>query len=68
MNNFNKYYYNKDYDIFKKELDIIDNINVNEIDKGFTEKYILTDFNVIFKVNFDDFIKKLFEKLKHLMI
>ena len=39
MNNFNKYYYSKDYDSSKKELDIIDNINVNEIGKEFTKNH-----------------------------
>ena len=64
VNNIDEYYYSKDYDTSEKELDIIDNINVSEIDEEFTEKYRQTDFNVIFKGNFDAFIKKLFEKSK----
>ncbi len=64
MNNVDEYYYNKDYDSSKKELDIIDNIKVNEIDQEFTDKYRQTDFNVIFKDNFDAFIEKLFAKSK----
>ena len=64
MNNVDEYYYNKDYDTSKKELDIIDNIKVNEIDQEFTDKYRQTDFNVIFKDNFDAFIEKLFAKSK----
>ena len=62
VNTIDEYYYNKDYDTSKKELDIIDNINVNEIVQEFTSKYGHTDFNVIFKDNFDIFIQKLFEK------
>ena len=64
MNNVDEYYYNKDYDTSKKELDIIDNIKVNEIDQEFTDKYRQSDFNVIFKDNFDAFIEKLFAKSK----
>ncbi len=64
MKNYDEYYYNKDYDTSKKELDIIDNINVNEINEEFINEYRQTDFNVIFKDNFDAFIKKLFDKSK----
>ena len=62
MTKYDEHYYNKDYDTSEKELEIIDNIKVNEIDQEFTEKYRQADFNVIFKDNFDAFIKKLFEK------
>ena len=57
--------YNDENDINYRDIKFIDQINFDNIDEKFIEAYKSFNFEKIFKEKIDDYLKKLFEKVKN---
>ena len=59
-------YYNEEKYFIKVNSDIFDSFNLDNIDNDFIEDFRKMDFENIFKNNIDDYIKKIFSKIKNI--
>ena len=59
-------YYNEDRHKYRRETNIFDYINFDQIDKQFIETFKKLEFEIVFKGNINDFLNKIISKIDNI--